>query len=184
MTHVETQLWRAIAKRQEGEMIETATQASFETLYERMSKPLAAYIYRVSGDAQCVEDLTQETFYRYLRAPSSDGDENQRRALLYRIATNLIYDRWRKSKHHREWQSTAQLETSVEPQYELAPDMQRLMNQLEPRERALLWHAYVEGASHGEIAEILQVSTISVKVMLFRAKRKMAAVLRKNGFGQ
>ena len=184
MTHVDTLLYNAIARRKESAMIETASPASFERFYERMSKPLAAYIHRISGNAQCVEDIAQETFYRYLRAPSIDCDESQRRALLYRIATNLIYDRWRKSKHHREWQSTAQFAPGVEPQHEFAPDLQRLMNQLEPRERALLWHAYVEGANHREIAGILQVSTISVKVMLFRAKRKRAAILRKNGFGQ
>jgi RNA polymerase sigma-70 factor (ECF subfamily) len=52
------------------------------------------------------------------------------------------------------------------------------MNRLRPRERALLWLAYAQGHAHTEIADTLGVKTGSVKLMLFRARRKLATLLR------
>jgi RNA polymerase sigma-70 factor (ECF subfamily) len=43
----------------------------------------------------------------------------------------------------------------------------------------LLWLAYAQGHAHSEIAETLGVKTASVKLLLFRARRKLAALLRR-----
>ena len=51
------------------------------------------------------------------------------------------------------------------------------MARLKPRERAMLWLAYAEGASHNEIADMLGLSRGSLKPLLFRARQKMAAIL-------
>jgi RNA polymerase sigma-70 factor (ECF subfamily) len=51
------------------------------------------------------------------------------------------------------------------------------MSRLQPRERAMLWLAYAEGASHREIAAVLGLSTASLKPLLFRARRRLAALL-------
>ena len=52
-----------------------------------------------------------------------------------------------------------------------------------PRERALLWLAYGEGRPHREIAGILDVAELSVRVLLFRARRKLAKILEERGLG-
>ena len=51
------------------------------------------------------------------------------------------------------------------------------MSRLKARERAMLWLAYAEGASHREIAEVLGLRPASMKLLLFRARRKLAALL-------
>ena len=51
------------------------------------------------------------------------------------------------------------------------------MGKLRPRERALLWLAYGVGQPHTEIADALGVKTGSVKLLLFRARRKLANLL-------
>jgi RNA polymerase sigma-70 factor (ECF subfamily) len=51
------------------------------------------------------------------------------------------------------------------------------MSNLKPRERAMLWLAYAEGASHREIADVLGLRPGSLKPMLFRARRRLAALL-------
>ena len=56
-------------------------------------------------------------------------------------------------------------------------DFTRAMSQLKPRERAMLWLAYAEGVSHREIADLLGLRPASLKPMLFRARRKLAALL-------
>jgi RNA polymerase sigma-70 factor (ECF subfamily) len=45
------------------------------------------------------------------------------------------------------------------------------------QERALLWLAYVEGHQHTEIAEMLGLKSLSVRVLLFRARRKLVNLL-------
>ena len=56
-------------------------------------------------------------------------------------------------------------------------DLQRAMKQLEPVQREILWLAYAQGASHQEIAEILGLRAISIRTLLFRARKKLAAIL-------
>ncbi len=56
----------------------------------------------------------------------------------------------------------------------LAPAMARM----KPRERQLLWLAHAEGYSHQEIAEITGLASASIRLLLFRARRKIARLLR------
>jgi len=110
-------------------------------------------------------------------------EEPHRKAYLYRTATNLVTDHWRQQNRHRRWWRLFPLRAEAAPhRVELASDIERLFQQIAPRERALLWLAYVEGADHREIAEILQLKEASVKVLLFRTRRKMEAILRDHGF--
>ena len=57
-------------------------------------------------------------------------------------------------------------------------DLGRAMARLKPRERDLLWLAYAQGSSHQEIAQTLGLKTASIKLLLFRARRRLAALLR------
>jgi RNA polymerase sigma-70 factor (ECF subfamily) len=51
------------------------------------------------------------------------------------------------------------------------------MARLTLRERTLLWLAYANGSSHEEIARSLGLKASSIKMLLFRARRRMAAFL-------
>src|SRR6201999_41464 len=70
----------------------------FAAFYERSARPLWAYLARVSGDPALADDLMQESFVRFLCAAApEDGDGNSRR-YLFRIASNLLRDHWRRPK--------------------------------------------------------------------------------------
>jgi RNA polymerase sigma-70 factor (ECF subfamily) len=56
-------------------------------------------------------------------------------------------------------------------------DLDRAMARLKPRERQLLWLAYAQGSSHREIAEMLGLKCGSIKLLLFRARRRLAVFL-------
>jgi RNA polymerase sigma-70 factor, ECF subfamily len=118
----------------------------------------------------------QEAFIRLLNAdPVAAGDEDRRR-YLFRIAGNIMADRWRRStREHRMRQRVDRAEPAVEmaPDYEVASRFAALT----PRERALLWLAYVEGHDHGAIAESLKVKRGSVKVLLSRARARLRSLL-------
>lgn len=51
------------------------------------------------------------------------------------------------------------------------------MSHLKPRERSLLWLAYVQGWSHEEIASALGLKAASMKTMLFRARQRLLGLL-------
>ena len=152
--------------------------AAFEVFYASTAPALHSYIRRVSGNAATADVVLQEAVCRFLRGPHEGMDEARMRSYLYRTATTIIYDQWRRRRvveqHSRSEQPAAA--APADPSERL--DMERALGGLAPRERALVWLAYVEGASHAEIAAALGLSGLSVRVLLFRARGKLARLLR------
>lgn len=152
---------------------------AFAGFYERTARPLWAYLARVSGDPALADDLVQESFVRMLcSATPMDGEVHAKR-YLFRIATNLLRDYWRRPKASSieelpEGVFASARGDGMDAQMMLEP---RLL-QLRPRERQLLWLAHAEGYTHKEIAEILGVRSPSVRLMLFRARHRLAELLK------
>src|SRR5580692_9843817 len=127
---------------------------AFRAFYERTARGVWAYLARVTGDRQLADDLLQETFYRFLRAAGSHESESHRRNSLYRIATNLARDTRRRT-FTRPGADVAGEDVEKVPGHdqiaatERRTDLTRAMSRLKPRDRAMLWLAYAEGASHG-----------------------------------
>jgi len=154
----------------------------FRAFYERTARGLWTYLTRLTGDRQLAEDLLQETFYRFLRAAATYDNETHRRNSLYRIATNLARD-LRRRNMARGVSVSAGDDIERVPSGQDAGATERMtdftlaMSRLKPRERAMLWLAYAEGASHREIADVLGLRPASLKALLFRARRKLADLL-------
>jgi len=155
---------------------------AFQTFYRRTAPALQAYIRRVCGDQASTEDLLQEAYLRLLRIPLPPLSEPQLKAYLFRAATRLIYDEWK----HRRLDTLRSLQflfrRPAPENPNLKTDMERFFGELKPRERALLWLAYVEGYDHREMAAILNLGEKSVRVSLFRARNRLAGILRRHGF--
>jgi RNA polymerase sigma-70 factor (ECF subfamily) len=102
-------------------------------------------------------------------------DESQTRSWLFRVATNLLHDRARS----RVDTIVAEVpERGSAPNMESRLDVRTALRQLKPRERELLWLAYVEGMNHEEIAAATGLRALSIKILLFRARRKAAGLLQ------
>ncbi len=156
----------------------------FQAFYQRTARPLWAYVYRICGDPSLSDDIVQDAYCRFLQAHIDSDDFPRLRAYLYRIATNLATDHWRRVKNPCLEDSGEAAEHSVDDAGEriiLRTDLERAMALLKPRERALLWLAYGQGADHAEIARCLGIKRASVKVLLFRARRKIARILKRRG---
>src|SRR5438445_7903468 len=163
---------------QAGEPRLIMAEDAFRLFYEQTARPLFAYLLQVSGRRHIADDLLQESYCRLLSAKLPAMDEAQTKSYLFQIANNLLRDRWRRSE---DVGRTEPIEgSSSGPNPELQTDMRRAFEQLKPRERQLLWLAYVEGANHKEIADSTGLRTGSVKLLLFRARRKLADLLRCN----
>jgi RNA polymerase sigma-70 factor (ECF subfamily) len=159
------------------------SEQEFRIFYAQTARPLWAYLRRLCGDASLAEDLLQEAFYRFLRAKLASSDDAYQRNYLFRIGTNLAHDHFRKAKRQADPLPDAPSNEQVGHDVRLRSDVERILQKLKPRERTLLWLAYVDEASHREIAQVTGLREISIRPMLFRARRKLAGLLRKQGLG-
>ena len=156
---------------------------AFAAFYQRSARSLWAYLARVSADPALADDLMQESFVRFLCASRpelslAEGEVAARR-YLFRIATNLMRDHWRRP-------TSASIEELPEELFAAADrsaqaDSQAILGpalaQMRPRDRQILWLAHAEGYSHREIAQITGLASASVRLLLFRARRKIARIL-------
>ena len=153
---------------------------AFARFYERSARQLWAYLARTSGDPGLADDLMQESFVRFLAAARPDDGEVASRKYLFRIGTNLLRDHWRRPRQSsiEDVPEEAFAARSLEGEADARAVLGRAMRGMKLRDRQLLWLAYGEDYSHKEIAEITGLASASVRILLFRARRIVAAELR------
>lgn len=152
------------------------TERAFEELYGHALGPLWAYVRRVIGNAADADEVVQEAFCRVLCADISALSLDEQRRYVFRVASHVVVDRWRRSKRERSWLRHVPPERAVAPEPP-ADDLVKVFEMLKPRERALLWLAYVAQDSHEEIATALGLRRSSVKVLLARARARLRDLL-------
>lgn len=152
---------------------------AFAAFYERSARPLWAYLARVSGDPALADDLLQEAYIRFLCADAPVDGEVAARRYLFRIGTNLLRDHWRRAKSSslEDLCEDSCVAADTSGQFDSRAILGPVLLQLKPRERQLLWLAYAEGYSHREIAEVTGLASASIRLLLFRARRKAARLL-------
>lgn len=150
----------------------------FAALYARYRIPLWRYLLKLGAGPALADDLTQDAFVRWWNSRAADWVEDERiRAYLFTIATRLLIDHHRRHKRELAWEDRPEEE---EPGAQAEPPSLiggAAWQALSARERQLLWLAYAEEFSHEEIAAICGLATGSVKVLLHRARGRIAALL-------
>jgi RNA polymerase sigma-70 factor (ECF subfamily) len=161
-------------------------EEAFRALYDRTARALWVYLSRMTGSRDLADDLLQETYYRFLRARAAYESDAHRRNALFRIATNLARDGHRRGRaaalvplpdgigDGQDLRSGIDLARDAQRR----TDLSRALAQLKPREREMLWLAYAQGSTHRDIAGTLGVKAASVRLLLFRARHKLAGFLR------
>jgi len=135
-------------------------------------------VYRVTRRAADADDIVQDAFCRLLRADVDNLEEGDLRRYVFRIASNLMADRWRRSERERSWLARLRGEPPAAPTGTGDEEgLARELAELTPRDRALLWLAYVEEHNHQEIASALGLARGSVKVLLSRARARLRKLL-------
>jgi RNA polymerase sigma-70 factor (ECF subfamily) len=155
-------------------------EPAFLEFYARTSGPVSRYLRRLTRDAGVADDLLQDAYLRLLTASNIPGDDEHRKNYLFKIATNLARDHFRRERRfvphdpaHDDRVSTDDPGAAVDRQ----DDVWLVLGHVTPRDRELLLLAYVEGLSHKEIAEITGLMRASLKPLLFRARRRFASAL-------
>ncbi len=159
-------------------------EAAFRAIHAQTARRLRAFLISALKDPPLADDLSQEAYIRLLRADLKDANIHQVRSYLYKTALSLIADHGRRLTRQRKLRERLPEPVPDHPRPDLGIDMQRLFDMLAPKQQALLWLAYVEGASHREIAGALDMREPGVRVALFRARGKMAQILEKHNWNQ
>jgi RNA polymerase sigma-70 factor, ECF subfamily len=158
-------------------------EEGFCAFYDQTALRLRSYLRSALRDeVSLADDMLQESYFRLLKADLPvDMDFAWRKNYLYRIATNLIRDHRR--SHHMEPLPDERQCAAHDNSFDEARDIRQIFGRLKPKERDLLWLAYVERFSHSEIAGLLQTGTASIRPMLARARANFAGMLKKRGYG-
>lgn len=190
----------------EAWLIERAQQqdeSAFDQIVELYADKLYNYIVRMLGNSQDAEDVLQEVFLRaYQGLPQFNGRASLS-TWLFRIATNLCIDHYRKQERrvktvsiyreraddsedeNEEWEFP-DMQTPDPMQAVLDKELQevveRAVQELSPKLKTILLMYDVEGLSYEEIAQALGVPMGTVKSRLHLARteiqKKVSAYLR------
>jgi RNA polymerase sigma-70 factor (ECF subfamily) len=145
--------------------------AFVQHLFERYRRALQRHVAALLGSWSEAEDIVQETCSRLLACAELDRAEPRARSFMFRIATNLAYDRHRRRRE----QSLDEIEpASLPAPLHAAPDaivdidralelLGRTLLQLKPRSRQVFLLRSAEGLSFEAIAERLGVSKRTVE---------------------
>ena len=171
-------------------------QDAFEQLvraHDQSVLRLAMNLLRSTEDAR---DVYQEAFLRVYRSLDSFRFDCSFQTWLYRIVTNICLDRLRKRKVRKE--ESAVVETSDGPvdrmeavqeeaahanpertcwNRELKQRIENALQRLTPRERMVFELRHYQGLRLRNIGDLLGTTEEAAKNCLFRATRKMRAVL-------
>jgi RNA polymerase sigma-70 factor (ECF subfamily) len=151
-------------------------EPAFDVFYKQTSRALLRYLVAVTRQPDIAEDVLQEAYCRLLTSRYHEMDEQQARSYLFRIATNLVRDRWRRGKEFPLAENSEEL-TRTDPRFDHNLHVRQAFARLKLRERQLLWLAYVEGSSHKEIADCTGLRAGSIRLLLFRARRKLLELI-------
>jgi RNA polymerase sigma-70 factor (ECF subfamily) len=164
-------------------------EEALASIYDAFSTALYRYAYRLLGDREIAEDIVAETFYRFLRSiGAGGGPESHLKAYLYRVAHNLIVDRFRRnaplelSLEH----NTNGLHNNVEnpekqvESYHEQIEMRQNLWKLTSDQRQVILLKYFEGMSNQEVAEVLKKPVGAVKSLQHRGLNALRRLLTSN----
>jgi len=152
----------------------------FDEIYRSHFEEIYRFTYRLLGNAEKAEDITQDAFTELVRQMNGSAEIRNPRAWLYRVAANLAKNRIRRGKHYRTilQENVGPPVETAEPGADLEVNEQkrmlfRVLAELPVRDQLLI-QLYKQGLTYREIAEIADIKETSVGKMLSRAIEKCA----------
>ena len=183
----------------ENEIIRSVLRGNvndFEKLVTAYEKNVYNIALRMVGDPEDAADMTQETFIKAYRALSGFRGDSKFSSWLYRIASNVCLDFLRSRSRHPQV-SLSTVDEDDRATFEL-PDMRqnpeeqlmkklgmeavrRGLEQLPEQQRQILVLRELGGLSYAELAQTLGLEEGTVKSRIFRARKRLCALLLCDG---
>nr|BBH92786.1 RNA polymerase subunit sigma-24 [Thermogemmatispora argillosa] len=184
---------KLLARSQSGDL------DAFNELVLRYQASVYNLVLRMLGDPELAADITQDTFLSAFRHLSTFRGSTAFRPWLLRIASNLVYDHWRRQRRYfsesleaasdeDDPQSSATLAQLITSDPEANPEqhllyqelqelLQRGLAALPPEQRLAVILCDIEGLSYEEIATVMSTSLGTVRSRIARGRARLRAYL-------
>lgn len=161
----------------------------FRETYDLYADALFRFSYYKLSDREKAKDIVQDTFVRFWEYIASDGEVENVKAFLYRIAHNAIIDNYRKKKEISldvlEEEGFDPRDHDMHHSVSRGPDARKaleLINQLDDSESEVMLMRYVDSLSVKEIAMILDERENTVSVKIHRALKHLQELFEEVSF--
>ncbi|MGA2541312.1 MAG: sigma-70 family RNA polymerase sigma factor [Verrucomicrobiota bacterium] len=161
--------------------------ASFEQIVLRFQSQVFNFLHVFTRQRQDAEDLTQETFCKAWLGLHRYNPSLSFAPWLFAIARHTAASHFRSAEHFDELPPEAGIveenPANLLASKDEAEALWRLARTLKPRHWEVLWFRYGEGFSVTETARAMRTNEIHVKVLLHRARARLAKRLAARGYG-
>jgi RNA polymerase sigma-70 factor (ECF subfamily) len=164
--------------------------ASFQELVERYKKKVYYLANDIVGDHHDAEDISQEVFIKVFRFIKKFRKDAKLSSWIYQITVNTSIDlKRKKTKKTHVFMEDSQMDSIQQgslltgsrinhPEHHAEANMlqnqiEQLLHKVSPKERSVFVMRYYNEFKTTEIAETLNLSTNTIKSLLFRAKKKL-----------
>lgn len=144
-------------------------------LFDRHHLQLYRYLRRVTGDPGEAEDLTQEVFLRVSRSAGSGPSDQRAGAWLFRIARNLVIDRWRRRRLRQDREAPESPTES--PRGELRVELHEALERVPGEDREMFLLRELGGLSYTEIGAVTGCTEAAVRSRIYRARKRLRQLL-------
>jgi RNA polymerase sigma-70 factor (ECF subfamily) len=155
-----------------------ALPESFDAFFEREHGGLFGALYLVTRDRHAAEDLMQEAFLKLWERWDRVAGLEDPTGYLYRTAMNAFRMRYRRAAVAARRLVQAVVPRARDPldEVEERDEVDRVLLQLTPRQRAALVMTELLGYSTEAAGEILGVKPVTVRVLVSQARKALREV--------
>ena len=162
-------------------------KTAFEQLVTRHQDLVFSLAYKLTGNREMANDVAQEAFIRAWKAIEKFRGDSTFSTWIYRITVNTAWTLRKKAKKH----NTLNIDDTYEPividekkdpelvaiNSDLSSVLVNALDKIPIEQRIIVELKNIEGRSHKEIAEYLDISVTAAKVRLHRAHQKLRQIL-------
>lgn len=162
-------------------------RSAFEQLVLRHQELVFSLAYKLTGNREMANDVAQEAFIRAWKAIEKFRGDSTFSTWIYRITVNTAWTLRKKAKKH----NTLNIDDTYEPividekkdpemvaiNSDLSSVLSKALNNLPVEQRIIVELKNIEGRSHKEIADYLDISVTAAKVRLHRAHQRLRQIL-------
>lgn len=166
-------------------MVLSGRTEAFEPLVLPYRQSLIALAYRITRNREEAREAAQEALFRAFKYLDRYDASRSFRNWIFRIAANEACTRARKMRRERDILHGLETEppSSGNPEagrrsHEFRSDLTACLELLSPREREVFILRDIEDLNVRETARALRSSSVSVRVHLSRARRKIRDAIR------
>ena len=150
---------------------------SMEQIYKRHAGTVYGFLLSKTGNQDLAEELTQETFYRAIKASGKFKGDSAVSTWLCGIAKKVWYEYLRKQKNNKNLEDYPEIPTtSAEEEAILQWDniqILKALHRLEEPMREVMYLRLTGNLSFAQIGEIMEKSENWARVTFYRGKEKV-----------